>query len=184
MRKIVALLVLAVAGVAAQLPRKAPDFMVTGNDGKQAPLSSYRGRTVVLAVMLTTSPSCQKLARELYGIQADYGPRGAQVLGLIVDPNAALLVDAFGKTFGSGYPVGVSTREAVLTFLDQPLTDNAPLAPILVFIDKSGIIRNVHFMRTARDKKFFDQANKAIPAELDQLLKGGAPSLQFQPSSR
>lgn len=176
MRKVVALLTLAVAAFAAQLPRKAPEFVIQNPDGKQTLLSSYRGKTVVLALMFTTCPHCQKLSGELNGIQRDYAAKGVQVLGAVWDATAEKNLKPFITAFASGYPVGSSNNNAVLTFLSQPAND-PPFVPIVVMIDKTGMIRNIHMVTgetvNGPEEKFFQAADASIRAELDKMLKGG-----------
>jgi len=179
MRKVVALLALTVAAFAAQLPRKAPEFIIQGLDGKQTLLSSYRGKTVVLALMFTTCPHCQKLSGELNGIQRDYAAKGVQVLGAVWDQTAAQNLKPFITAFASGYPVGSSNNNAVLQFLNQPAND-PPFVPIVVMIDKAGMIRNIHMVtgdtQNGPEEKFFQAADASIRAELDKMLKGSALS--------
>ena len=188
MRKVVILLAIAIAAFAAQIPRKAPEFVITAPDGKQTLLSSYRGKTVVLALMYTTCPHCQKLSGELNGIQREYAAKGVQVLGAVWDPTAAKNLKAFTTAFASGFPCGSSSSEAVMTFLQQP-SNNPPFVPILVFIDKTGMIRMVHMVtgdtpENSPEQKYFADANASIRADLDKLLKGTPASVKVPSKPR
>jgi peroxiredoxin len=51
---------------------------------KTLALSDYRGKVVVLNVWGAWCPPCRTEAPELQAIQDEYGPRGAQVLGIDV----------------------------------------------------------------------------------------------------
>jgi len=53
-QKILTAFVLLSAGFAADIPRQAPEFAVQLPDGKQALVSSYRGKVLCLAFILTT----------------------------------------------------------------------------------------------------------------------------------
>jgi peroxiredoxin len=173
MRKVLGL-ALAITALAAQLPRKAPEFVINTPDGKQLLLSSYRGKTVVLAFMFTTCTHCQHMAQVLSGVQKDYADKGVQVLGATFDPGAKTQTGVFNRIFATGFPCGYSTNEAVLHFLQQPETD-PPFVPIVVFIDRSGTIRSVR-MVTAETKpdspehKFFAAPETTVRAELDRML--------------
>jgi len=51
---LVALAVLLLPAFAAEVPRKSPEFAVELPDGKQVLVSSYRGKVLCLAFILTT----------------------------------------------------------------------------------------------------------------------------------
>ena len=186
MRKAISLLLFAIAAFAATpVPRKAAEFVIHMPDGKQLLLSSYRGKTVVLALMFTTCPHCQKNASVLSEIQKEYADKGVQVLGAAFDPDAPSQVKQFDAIFAKGFPCGYSTNQAILTFLQQPDSD-PPFVPIMVFIDKTGIIRSIHMVTSktadastpqgAAEQKFFGTPEVTIRAELDRLLKGEKPA--------
>ena len=182
MRKAICLLLLAIAAfAAAPVPRKAPEFVIHMPDGKQLLLSSYRGKTVVLALMFTTCTHCQHTAPILSDIQKDYANKGVQVLGATFDEQASTQVSQFDKLFAKGFPCGYSTNQEVLRFLQQPESDG-PYVPILVFIDKTGVIRAVHMVtgsiangdtpKGREEQDFFAKPEVTIRAELDKVLKG------------
>lgn len=154
---------------AAQLPRKAPEFVIENPDGKQLLLSSYKDKPVVLAFMFTTCQHCQHLAPMLSKIQADYAPKGVQVLGATFNPGAAFQVQTFNKAFGVTFPCGYSNPKAVNDFIQQP-PDQPPFVPILIFIDH-GTIRSQY----VGDEKFLSNPDANIRAEIEkQLLKSAS----------
>ena len=175
MRKtLVPLMVAGLTGVmafAAPVPRKAPEFVIVSPDGKQQLLSSWRGKTVVLALMYTTCPHCQKTAGVLSGVQREYENKGVQVLGATFDSGAAFRVQQFNKMFGVTFPCGYSNEEAVRQFLGLS-KDEPYFVPILVFIDKAGTVRSQYI----GDEKFLTNQEVSIRAELDKLMKGTASS--------
>ena len=180
MRKAISLLLLSIAAfAAAPIPRKAGEFIIHMPDGKQTLLSSYKGKTIVLAMMFTTCPHCQKVAQILSAVQKEYADKGVQVLGATFDPNAATQVKQFDAVFAKGFPCGYSTNEAVLAFLVHPV-DNPPFVPILVFIDKTGTIRSLHMVTAETpeagvEHNFFATPDVSIRQELDKVLKASAP---------
>jgi peroxiredoxin len=176
MRKAISLLLLALAVFAAPIPRKAAEFAIHMPDGKELLLSSYRGKTVVLALMFTTCPHCQKNAQVLSDIQTEYANKGVQVLGAVFDPDASRQVAQFDMIFAKGFPCGYSTNDAVLKFLQQPST-KPPFVPIMVFIDKTGMIRSLKMVTEdtkegSPESAFFQKPEITIRAELDKMLKG------------
>src|ERR1700761_54874 len=94
----------AFAGQAAKkgpiVPRKAPEFVFNMVGAPQQLLSTYKGKTVVIAFMFTTCPHCQKMAQMLTQIQKEYADKGVQVLGATFDSGAASRVKQFNKDLG------------------------------------------------------------------------------------
>lgn len=150
----------------ATAPRQSPEFAIKGPT-RELLLSQLRGRNpVLLFLFFTTCPHCQKSAGLLNRLQAEYGPRGLQVLGCAFDPNAQWTVANFLRTYRVGFPAGYNTRAAVLTYLNHPLTQ--PLSvPIFVFIDRKGRIRAQHI----GSDPFFKTEEKSSRAMIETLLK-------------
>src|SRR5665213_734050 len=173
---LVGLTLVAVSAFAAMtLPQKAAEFAIKSPDGKQILLSSYRGKTVILAFMFTTCSHCQHVATVLSGIQKEYADKGVQVLGATFDADAATQVKTFDMVFAKGFPCGYASNEAVLRFLQQPATE-PPFVPILTFIDKSGTIRSIHMVTgnstaDSPEQKFFQTPEVTIRQQLDKILK-------------
>jgi peroxiredoxin len=165
-RAVLLLCLLVTARSAVTVPRPAPEFVVRGPSGEVL-LSQYRGKVVLLALIFTTCPHCQHTVGIMSEVQKEYGSRGFQALGSAFNETAAQLLPAFLTQFHPNFPVGYSARATVLEFLQAP--SNAPLSvPILVFIDKKGIIRSQHM---GSDDQLFKDQEKSIRAELETLLK-------------
>jgi peroxiredoxin len=148
------------------VPRKAAEFVFKMPDGSQHLLSTYRGKTVVLALMFTTCPHCQKTAQLLTKFQSEYAAKGVQVLGAVFDQGAASRALQFEKQFGLNFPIGSSEQGPVLEFLGVP--PNEPyFVPALVFIDKRGMIRGEYI----GDEKFLGNQDVNIRAEIEKMLK-------------
>jgi peroxiredoxin len=178
----VALLAFSAVGVlsAGAVPRKAPEFVIQMPDGSQKLLSSYRGKTVVLALMFTTCTHCQKTAPQLAHLQDEYGQKGVQFLGAAFDGDAKNQVATFVKLFGVNFPCGFSSDANVLTFLGLP-PKSPVFVPMLVFIDKNGTVRAEHRIsgdekKDAGEKVFYDDIPAGVRAELDKMLKPGPTS--------
>ena len=143
--------VLALAPLFAQsttippLPRKAPEIAVVepGPDGKPVKttqLSSYKGKVVVLALVYTTCPHCQKECEMLTQLYAEMKPKGVQMAAIAFNDNAAMLVPNFIRDHGVMFPVGSAKPETVLDFLGFSVMDRYNVPQIAV-IDKKGMIR-------------------------------------------
>jgi thiol-disulfide isomerase/thioredoxin len=148
----------------AQIPRKAPEFVIQMPDGKQDLLSSRRGKTVVLAFMFTTCPHCQKTAQILAQVQREYADKGVQVLGAAFDQGAPSQVQRFNQVFGVNFPCGYSDQKTVMDFLQ--ITE-PPFVPDLVFIDTNGMVRSQY----VGDEKFLSNQEANIRAELEKMIK-------------
>jgi peroxiredoxin len=132
---------IAISVGAAQIPRKAPEFVIQMNHAKPVELSQYRGKPVVLAFILTTCTHCQYTTGLLVKLQAEFVSKGLQVIECAVNDGAAAEVPNFIKRFQTNFPVGYDAdQEGVLRFLQHPPTA-IPHMPILVFIDRHGVIR-------------------------------------------
>ena len=141
---------------AADVPRKSPEYAAQTPAGGQILLSQYKGKVVCMAFMYTTCPHCQALARELTTLQAEYGPKGFQALGVAFDPGASGLLANFIKQTGATFPVGYSEREPPLSYLG--LASDARFSiPQIVFIDKKGMIRQQSI--PLNDEKTGSEAN-------------------------
>lgn len=125
---------------AAQVPRKAPEFVIYMPDGSHKLLSSYRGKVVALEFLFTTCPHCQDTAALMNQLVKEYGAKGFQPLGVAFNPMSKMLVPDFVRDFRVTYPIGFSERDPVSSFLQ--LNPNESLhVPQLVFIDRKGMIR-------------------------------------------
>ncbi len=165
----------ALAAMAADVPRQAPDLKIALPGGGQAALSQYRGKVVALCFMLTTCPHCQKTIGYLIQAQNDYGPRGFQVIASAIEGGAEKTVPGFVQAFHTPFPVGYNDVMTAIGFMQHPPMLN-PHMPLLAFLDRKGVIRAQH---EGDDTKFFgDDQEKNIRTQIEDLLKapgaGGA----------
>lgn len=169
MRTVVfATLLLACSGAApcAQVPRPAPEFVIHTVPGGQSPLSAYKGKPLVLAFLSTTCPHCQRFVPTLNQAYREYGPKGLQVTAAAFNPMANMYLPDFVKQFRPEFPMGWSMREAVEKFLEH-----SPMfqlyVPIVVAIDRSGVIREQH----TGDSAFFENEAVNLKGMVERLLK-------------
>ncbi len=157
---------------AVDLPRKSQDFTIQMNNGRPLQLSQYRGKAVVLAFILTTCPHCQKAVAYLSKDSAEFAPRGLQVLAAALEPGAAQNVPAFVRRFNPSFPVGFDTDpNAVWDYMQHPRAV-IPHMPMLVFIDKDGIIR----AQFEGDSPALEDSamEETLHKQIDDLLKAPA----------
>src|ERR1035438_4357162 len=171
-RVVAALTLLAMAGAAAQLPRPSPDFAINLGPGKQIRIGQYKGKTVVVAFILTYCSHCQMAIGVLSKMQKEYGPHGLQVLASATEDMAAAALPGFLRQFDPPFPVGINTTAEFTAYMQHP-TMLQLYMPGLVFIDKDGIIQAQY---EGRDP-ILEETNveKGIRAKVEELLKTSAP---------
>ena len=165
---VLALLALSAAAPAGTLPREAPPkFAVHLTNGQQVSLSQFPGKAVALIFILTYCPHCQKALATLTKAQAEYGPRGFQVVASAIEDHAAAALPDFLKRFHFPFPVGYNERAPVIEFLQHPIAARL-IMPQLVFIDGHGMIRAQY----GGDDPFFleDQQENNVRARIEELL--------------
>jgi peroxiredoxin len=122
------------------LPRKAPEITIVEPSGNKIPLSSYKGKVVVLALVSTVCPHCQKECEMLTQLYAEMKPKGVQMAAIAFNDNAAVLVPGFIRDHGVMFPVGSAKADTVLEFLGFSVMDRY-VVPQIAVIDRKGMIR-------------------------------------------
>ena len=121
--------------------RKSPEFVIKFVDGKQMLLSSLKGKVVALLMVHTTCPHCQRTSQVFTELYKEYGPRGFQPVDAAFNSMANMLVSDFVKVYNIGYPVGYSTPEEVMAYLNLNIMERYTV-PQIVWIDRKGNIRS------------------------------------------
>jgi peroxiredoxin len=170
-------LALATSLVAAgpEVPRPAGNFAIQTGPDKYIWLSDYPGKTIVLVFILTNCTYCEFTTGLLNGIQRDFAGRGVQVLETAIDSMASLHLADFQKKFQPAFPLGYDELNYATKFLSVPENESL-FAPVLVFIDRTGIIRaQFGGNNPALDKAIQDAT---LRAALDKTLREGQPPKQ------
>jgi thiol-disulfide isomerase/thioredoxin len=160
---------------AADLPRKCPDLALHMADGKNLPLSQFKGKVVALAFISTTCPHCQNYTQTLSAIQKDYAAKGVQILATAFNDGAQTLLPAFVQQFQPAFPVTWEDRVSALSFLQISVL-NQGYVPKVVFIDRAGMIQK----QFEGQDPFFHDPDKNTRTTLDEMLK--APVAQSKAS--
>ena len=141
--------------------------------GKPAiPLSTYKGKVIVLASILTTCPHCQHTITLLTKLQNEMGPRGLQVIACAAaQESPELAVPLFIKQFNPPFPVGFNNDVKGVLDYYQYSVNNLPHMPMLAFIDRQFNIRAQH---EGGESAFFDdpQQEPNLRTQIETLLKG------------
>ena len=171
--RVIAALTLLTSPIAAApiLPRPSPDFAINLGQGKQIRISQYKGKTVVVAFILTYCSHCQKVVGVLSKMQNEYGARGLQVLASATEDMAAAALPGFLRQYAPAFPVGINTTAEFIAYMQHP-TMLQLYMPGLMFIDKDGVIREQYEGRDA----FLEESSveKNIRAKVEEMLKQAA----------
>jgi peroxiredoxin len=156
---------------AAPVPRKAPAFAYVDAEGREAQLSSFKGKVVVVELMLARCPHCWRVAQTIAKLHQELGARGFQPIGIAFDDDASgRLVRDFAGYAKITYPVGYTTAGKVDGFLGREEKERLQV-PQLVVIDRAGVIRAQS--SPTGEVKLEDEAS--LRGLLDGLLKEAAP---------
>jgi len=156
----------ALSVAAADVPRPAPDFTVNMANGKPIKLSDYKGKVLVVEILLTTCSHCQRASQGINKVQRELGAQGMQSIGVAVNEMAQMLVEDYTKQFNLDFPVGWSTREPVVQLLQHPVMMMMSFPNVLI-IDRNGQIRH----QFPGDDKFFENEEKNLRDLVLPLLK-------------
>lgn len=96
------------ADAPAPLPSGVSDERLEALDGGSFKLSDYAGKVVVLNLWATWCAPCRVETPHLVELSREFGPRGAEFVGLAMDDPAtdAGRVRDFAREYGVGYTVG------------------------------------------------------------------------------
>ncbi len=166
---------------AANVPRPSPDFGINIGQGKQLRISQYKGKTVVVAFILTYCSHCQKAVQVLSKMQQEYGPRGLQVLASATEDMAAAALPGFLRQFAPPFPVGLNTTAEFIDYMQHPVMLQLYM-PGLVFIDKDGVIRAQY---EGRDDFLAEGSlEKNFRAKIEELLAPPAAPNKKAPAKK
>jgi peroxiredoxin len=161
-------------------PRKSPEFSFSEPSGKQTPLSSFKGKVVVMEFLLTNCPHCMRVAKMIARLQGELGPRGLETIGIAFDNNiSGKMVIRFSQELGVTYPIGYCTSAEVDSYLGRTQTERL-MVPQIVVIDRRGVIRAQS--RPVREVNLEDE--NFLRHWLDGLLKEGAPAASAKKGMR
>lgn len=145
--------------------RRAPGFSLADSKFKQHDPQDYRGKVLLVDVMLTSCPTCKKLADVLVQVKAKYGDKIA-LISVVTLPDTFAEADAFAATRGITWPIVFDSGQVIASYMNVTPSNPKVEFPHLFVIDGAGMIRN-DFAGT--DEKFLTV--DALSAVIDPLLK-------------
>jgi len=91
-------------------PDPAPEFKLTGLDGKSVTLADSHGKIILLNFWATWCGPCRAEIPDLVELQNKYKDR-LQILGLVIDDDDQDAIKEFTEKFRINYPVALATNE-------------------------------------------------------------------------
>lgn len=128
-------------------PATFPQFTLNDLDGKARSSDEFAGKAVIVNFWATWCAPCRREIPLLNALQAEYGPRGLQVLGIAVDSREN--VAAYQKELKLEYPSLQGELEAMA--VGKKFGQDLYGLPVSVFTDKQGRILGTHTGELTRE---------------------------------
>ena len=156
-------LVAALSGIGTHLWRLAPDASAAATlwglrlpdlAGQQQDMAQWRGKVVIVNFWATWCAPCREEIPAFVKLQAKYGPRGAQFVGIAIDQPDK--VAAFARDFGMNYAIllgGIDTVD-----MTRHAGNRIGALPFTVILGRDGRIVS-------------SELGKAKEADLERLLQ-------------
>ena len=123
----------------------APNFELTGLDGKAIALKQYKGKVVVLNFWGTWCTPCRKETPDLVAVQKQFADQGLIVIGVAMDRSNQAGVQTFAKKYLVNYPIVIANSTLNHDY-------GVIVAPTTFIIDKSGKIVYRHIGALTRQE--------------------------------
>jgi len=118
-------------------PDAAPDFNLSGLDGKPVSLAASRGKVILLNFWATWCGPCRAEIPDLVELQSKYKDR-LQIIGLVLDDDDQQIIKEFVKEFQINYPIALATAEIRVQY------GGIPALPSSFVLDAQGRVVQKH----------------------------------------
>jgi thiol-disulfide isomerase/thioredoxin len=118
------------------IPENLPEFALGDRAGKSTPISTWRGKSLIINFWATWCAPCRREIPLLESLSRDWQGRNVQVVGVAVDYRDKVL--AYADDLKIPYPILIGEQDA----LDAAtaLGVESPVFPFTVFTDRRGQI--------------------------------------------
>ena len=130
------------------LGQPAPDLVARGLGGQNVRVSEHRGEVVVVSFWSGSCNTCRAQLMALDRIAKTYASAGLVVIGVNLDDNVAR-AEKFARAQEVQFPLLIATPES--TGRDY----RVDRLPMMVFVDREGVLRGVHREFKARDEAVY-----------------------------
>jgi peroxiredoxin len=138
----------AAADLAALVGKPAPDLVARDISGENVRISEHRGEVVVVSFWSGSCNTCRDQLEALDRIAKTYKSAGLVVIGVNLDDNLAR-AEKFARAQDVQFPLLVSTPRN--TGRDY----GVDRLPMVVFVDRAGVLRVAHREFKSRDEETY-----------------------------
>ncbi|MDP9012684.1 MAG: TlpA family protein disulfide reductase [Pseudomonadota bacterium] len=118
----------------AKIPERLPDFSLPDTTGKPTPVSTWRGKSLILNFWATWCAPCRHEIPLLLSLSREWGGRDVAVVGIAVDHRDEVL--AYADEFKVTYPLLIGEQSALDVAAAFGMA--SPVFPFTVFTDRRG----------------------------------------------
>ncbi len=134
-------------------PDPAPDFNLTGLDGKPVTLAGYKDKAILLNFWATWCGPCRAEIPDLVELQNKYRDH-LQIIGLVVDDDDRDAIKKFVGEFAINYPVALATNDLRLQY------GGIPALPTSFVLNAEGRVVQKH--EGLRDSLLYETEIRAL----------------------
>jgi peroxiredoxin len=120
--------------------RRAPGFSLADSKFRQHDPQDYRGKVLLVDIMLTSCPTCNQLADALVLVKKKYGDKIA-VISVVTLPDTFGEADSFAARHGITWPIVFDSGQMIASYLEVTPSNPKVQFPHLFVIDGQGMIR-------------------------------------------
>lgn len=161
---------------------KAPDFSLPGIDGKTYTTASFDGKkALVMVFMCNHCPYVQACLDRLIALQQEFGPQGAQLVGINANDDENYPEDSFDNMKkcaakkGHNFPYLRDESQEVAKAYGAVCTPD-----IFVYDEKRGLVYHGRIDDNWQDPS--KVTKRELAEALEALLRGGKPRSEQNPS--
>lgn len=121
--------------------RRAPGFSLADSKFVQHDPQDYRGKVLLVDIMLTSCPTCNKLADVLVELKKKYGDKLA-IISVVTLPDTFNDADGFALKHGISWPIVFDSGQMIASYLKVTPSNPRVTFPHLFVIDGQGMIRD------------------------------------------
>jgi peroxiredoxin len=122
--------------LAQPIPEQLPEFSLESSDGRATPISTWRGKSLILNFWATWCAPCRREMPLLRALDQERGSQGFRVIGIAVDRRDSVV--AFARSLQIDYPLLVGEQDAL--DVAARLGVASPGLPFTVFTASGGQI--------------------------------------------
>jgi peroxiredoxin len=126
----------------------APDLVARGLTGENVRISEHRGEVVVVSFWSGSCNTCRAQLSALDRIARTYASAGLVVIGVNLDENR-VRAEKFARAQGVQFPLLVAAPE------NTGKDFKVDRLPMMVFVDRAGVLRAAHREFKARDEAMY-----------------------------